>query len=171
MIDESHEKKSFSAKVLKAFRHFHTQLLRIFRKGAKPLFYKDDFLGEFSGNILESVAKYFPLSASTKIEASPPVLATWRVFERITWEGAKGYRYYVSKGTSIQVLEIVSSIYQEQHRIKNYPGMFDGTQDGLPMFCLNVDYGLYNESRELRTIDEYFVIWLADKVQIYDDSA
>jgi len=86
-----------------------TQLLRTFQKSAKPLFYRDDFLGEFSGNILESVAKYFPLSASAKIEASPPVLATWRVFERITWEGAKGYRYYVSKGTSIQVLEIISS--------------------------------------------------------------
>jgi len=56
-------------------------------------------------------------------------------------------------------------------RLKNYPGMFDGTQDGLPKFYLNIDYRLYNNSHELRISDEYFVIWLAEKVQVDGNSA
>ena len=130
------------------------------------LFYKDDLVGAFSGNILESIARLFPQPLSHQIEAYPAIPAQWSVYERITWEGAKGYRYYVSAGTSINVLGVMSSIYQERHRSDGYPGIFDGTCDGLPKFCLNIDYERYNRRKEIHIDEEYFVVWLPEKADI-----
>jgi hypothetical protein len=169
--NNSLSKKSKSGGVLNIFRHIQTQVLSFLRRGNKPIFLKDDLVGDFSGNILESIAKLFPPAVASKIEMAPPIPATWKVFERITWEGARGFRYFVSPGTSIQVLEVVSSIYQEKHRLKSYPGMFNGTEDHLPSFCLNVDYNLYNEKQEIAISEEYFVIWLPDKIQLNVSSA
>ncbi len=156
--------KTKKDKRIKPFRYFRTRILRVFRRGNQPIFYKDELIGEYSGNILESISEYFPPTAANKIETAPPIISTWKIFERITWEGARGFRYYVSPGTSIKVLEVVSSVYQEKHRMKGYPGIFDGSEDNLPGFSLNVDYDDHNN--EITINNEYFVIWLPGKVQL-----
>jgi hypothetical protein len=134
------------------------------------VFFKDDLVGEFSGNILEDIANLYPQEAAREIESARPVLAAWKVFERITWQGRRCFRYFVSPGTSIQVFETISSIYRESHRVKGYPGFFDGSTNHLPSFCLNVDFELYNQRREIKVNEEYFVIWLPGKAEVNDDS-
>jgi hypothetical protein len=67
------------------------------------LLYKDELIGEFSGNILEAIAELFPRLTADQIRSYPPLSAQWQVYERITWEGTKGYRFYVSKGISKRV--------------------------------------------------------------------
>ena len=165
MTKKSHLLKiSIKDKLLRPFRHFRTWVLRILRSGKNPIFFKDILIGKFSGNILESISKYYPPDAAAIIEAATPAIASWKVYERITWAGARGFRYFVSPGTSIKVLEVVSSIYPEKHRMKGYPGMFDGSEDDLPGFCLDVDYD--DENNEIVINNEYFVIWLPAKVQL-----
>ena len=58
------------------------------------------------------------------------------------------------------------SIYSEKHQLKGYPGIFDGTKDKLPSFCLNFDYDLYERTNEIHVDKEYFVIWLPEKVAV-----
>lgn len=134
--------------------------------GAKPIFYKDDLTGKFSGNVLEKIALLFPHPYSERVVAHAPVYAEWKVYERITWEGAHGYRYYPRKGTTIKILDVMKSIYDERHQLKDYPGIFDGSKDNLPSFVLNVDYELLNREQEMVVNEEYFVIWLPEKVEI-----
>src|SRR3990172_5145599 len=102
MSNDGLSEKSKTGGILNVFRRIQTRLLGFLRKDTKPIFLKVELLGEFSGNILESIAKLFPPDAASKIEKSPPILATWKVIERITWEGEREFLYSVSPGTSIQ---------------------------------------------------------------------
>ena len=156
---------------MNVFRQIQARMRGFLRKGTKPVFLKDDFVGEFSGNILESIAKLYPPDAASKIEKASPILATWKVFERITREGARDFRYFVSPGTSIQVLGVISSIYEEKHQIKGCPGIFDGRKDNLPSFWLNAYDHLYKGKYEIVIIEESFMIWLPEKVQVNVNSA
>ena len=171
MSNDGLSEKSKIGGILNVFRSIQTRLLALFRKGPEPIFLKNELLGEFSGNILESIAKLFPPDAASKIEKAPPLRATWKVFERITSEGTREFIYFVSPGTSIQVLEVVSSIYQEKHRIKGYPGFFDGTKDHLPSFLFNMYYHFYNGKREIVVGEESFMSWLPENVQVNASSA
>jgi hypothetical protein len=130
------------------------------------MFYRDEFLGEFSGNILEDIAKSFPEPVSERILSCEPIPSEWKLYERITWEGIKGYRYYSRKGTSIKILGVMNSIYTQNHQLKGYPGIFDGSKDDLPSFIVNVNYELFFTKQEIQIDDEHFVIWLTEKVDI-----
>lgn len=150
---------------MRVFREFYIQVIGRIQGSKRPIFLKDDLIEESAGNILENIARFFPSAAASKLETADPVFATWKVFERITREGARGFRYYVNAGTSLQVIKVVSSIYQEKHRDKTYPAIFDGRDDGLPAFvCNGLDYVLFDQTKEIVIIEEYFVIWLPDKV-------
>jgi hypothetical protein len=166
MSNDGLSEKSKTGGILNVFRRIQTRLPGFFRKGTKPIFLKDELLGEFSGNILESIAKLYPLDAASKIEKAPPILATWKVIERITLEGERTFLYYVSPGTSIQVLGVISSIYEEKHQIIGSPGIFDGRKDNLPSFLLNAYDYIYKGKHEIKIIEEFFMIWLPEEVQV-----
>ena len=165
MSNDGFSEKSKIGGVVNVFRHIQTRVRGFLRQGTKPVFLKDDFVDEFSGNILESIAKLYPPDAASKFEKAPPILATWKVFERITLEGARLFGYFVSPGTSIQVLGVISSIYEEKHQLKGCPGIFDGTKDNLPIFWLNAYDSVYKGKNEIVIMEESFVIWLPKKDQ------
>ncbi len=119
----------------------------------KEIFYKDDCLGEFEGNILEAIAILFPPAMAMQIHSQPPVLCKWRVFERITWEGYRGHRFYTDQAACDALNGICDAMYEERHKPPGYPGYFSEITEAeaLPKVCL---------------LPKYFVIWQPGKVEI-----
>jgi hypothetical protein len=118
-----------------------------------PIFFKDDCLGEFEGNILDALAPLFPPAMAQQVRQNPPVCCKWRVFERITWEGYRGHRFYTEQLACDALDRICAATYEERYHTPGYPGYYsEGTeQAGLPKVCIK---------------PAYFVIWQPGKVQV-----
>lgn len=121
--------------------------------GDRPIFYKDDCLGEFEGDVLEAIAPLFPPSMAEQIRRHPPVQCRWRVFERITWEGYRGHRFYTDQVACDALNGICEAMYEERHKATGYPGFFseNTAAEGLPKVCI---------------LPAYFVVWQPDKVDV-----
>lgn len=113
-------------------------------KQRKPIFYKDECLGESSGNILTTIATLFPLAQASRIKNNPPVLSKWKSYERITWEGKHGFRFYTSEGTCAKLLPIIAAVYDDRHIREGYLGIFETDCDRLPTVCFKIDQSFYN---------------------------
>lgn len=119
----------------------------------RQIFHKDDCLGEFEGDILETVAPLFPPNMAERIRQHPPVRCRWRVFERITWEGHRGHRFYADPQACDALNRICDTIYAEKHKPPGYPGFYcENTEaEGLPSVYIQ---------------RAYFVIWQPGKVTV-----
>src|SRR5262245_42424002 len=121
--------------------------------GDRPVFYKDDCLGEFAGNLLDAVALLFPPALAERIRCHPPVHCQWRVFERITWEGCRGHRFCTEQRACDALNNLCDAMYQERHKPPGYPGFYtENTEaEGLPKVCI---------------LPAYFVVWQPGKVEV-----
>ena len=126
------------------------RIFQLFRK-EDPVILSDKWLGKFKGNILESVAEFFPPPYSEYILNEPSLNARWKVLKRITPDGNHGKRFYTDEAVCEQIHTLCSKIYQPHHISEGYPNNFDGKADGLPLICIG---------------ENYFVIWHPDKLQI-----
>jgi hypothetical protein len=130
-------------------------------------FYKNEHIGTFTGNILLHIALLFPEHIADYLRVQESVYGEWELYERITWDGNHGYRYFTSVGMSARVLELMLKIYNTNHIDDGYPTIFDGSADNLPIFCLtDIDYTEYDINKRIVITREYFVLWLPNRINV-----